>query len=149
MMELYNKVCQECSKYIINCYSIFFFMGICVFDKWFWLFIYVVYGFVCFVDEIVDIFYDYFKKVFFDCFWEDIYWAIDECISFNLVLYVFQEIVYQYQIECELIDVFLDSMEMDLYFDCYYDSLYKKYIYGFVEVVGLMCLWVFVEGDDE
>ncbi len=148
-MELYNKVCRECSKHITNRYSTSFSMGIRVFDKRFRAPIYAVYGFVRFADEIVDTFHDYPKKALLDRFREDTYRAIEERISLNPVLHAFQETVHQYQIERELIDAFLDSMEMDLHFDRYHDSLYKKYIYGSAEVVGLMCLRVFVEGDDE
>lgn len=149
MMELYNKVCRECSKHITNRYSTSFSMGIRVFDKRFRSPIYAVYGFVRFADEIVDTFHDFPKKALLDRFREDTYRAIEERISLNPVLHAFQETVHQYQIERELIDAFLDSMEMDLHFDRYHDSLYKKYIYGSAEVVGLMCLRVFVEGDDE
>lgn len=149
MMELYNKVCRECSKHITNRYSTSFSMGIRVFDKRFRAPIYAVYGFVRFADEIVDTFHDYPKKALLDRFREDTYRAIEERISLNPVLHAFQETVHQYKIERELIDAFLDSMEMDLHFDRYHDSLYKKYIYGSAEVVGLMCLRVFVEGDDE
>lgn len=149
MMELYNKVCRECSKHITNRYSTSFSMGIRVFDKRFRAPIYAVYGFVRFADEIVDTFHDYPKKALLDRFREDTYRAIEERISLNPVLHAFQETVHAYQIERELIDAFLDSMEMDLHFDRYHDSLYKKYIYGSAEVVGLMCLRVFVEGDNE
>lgn len=148
-MELYNKVCRECSKHITNRYSTSFSMGIRVFDKRFRAPIYAVYGFVRFADEIVDTFHDYPKKALLDRFREDTYRAIEERISLNPVLHAFQETVHAYQIERELIDAFLDSMEMDLHFDRYHDSLYKKYIYGSAEVVGLMCLRVFVEGDNE
>lgn len=149
MMELYNKVCRECSKHITNRYSTSFSMGIRVFDKRFCSPIYAVYGFVRFADEIVDTFHEFPKKALLDRFREDTYRAIEERISLNPVLHAFQETVHQYQIERELIDAFLDSMEMDLHFDRYHDSLYKKYIYGSAEVVGLMCLRVFVEGDNE
>ncbi len=148
-MDLYNKVCRECSKHITNRYSTSFSMGIRVFDKRFRAPIYAVYGFVRFADEIVDTFHNYPKKQLLDRFRQDTYRAIEEGISLNPVLHAFQETVHQYGIERELIDAFLDSMEMDLHFDRYHDSLYKKYIYGSAEVVGLMCLRVFVEGDDE
>lgn len=124
-------------------------MGIRVFDKRFRMPIYAVYGFVRFADEIVDTFHDYPKKMLLDRFREDTYRAIEERISLNPVLHAFQETVHEYQIERELIDAFLDSMEMDLHFDRYHDSLYKEYIYGSAEVVGLMCLRVFVEGDND
>ena len=148
MMDLYNKVCRECSKHITNRYSTSFSMGIRVFDKRFQAPIYAVYGFVRFADEIVDTFHSYPKKQLLDRFRQDTYRAIEEGISLNPVLHAFQETVHQYGIERELIDAFLDSMEMDLHFDRYHDNLYKQYIYGSAEVVGLMCLRVFVERDD-
>ncbi|HMQ46796.1 MAG TPA: phytoene/squalene synthase family protein [Saprospiraceae bacterium] len=149
MMNLYHNVCVECSKHITNRYSTSFSLGIRVFDKKFRNPVYAVYGFVRFADEIVDTFHEYPKAVLLDRFRQDTYNAIAERISLNPVLHAFQEVVHRYQIERELIDAFLDSMEMDLYHDRYEDSLYKQYIYGSAEVVGLMCLRVFCEGDDE
>lgn len=148
MMTLYNKTCQECSQLITNRYSTSFSMGIKVFDKKFRAPIYAVYGFVRFADEIVDTFHDYPKATLLERFRQDTYKAIEERISLNPVLQSFQEVVHKYNIEMELIDAFLDSMEMDLFFHRYEDSLYKKYIYGSAEVVGLMCLRVFCEGND-
>ena len=147
MMTLYNKTCQECSQLITNRYSTSFSLGIKVFDKRFRAPIYAVYGFVRFADEIVDTFHDFPKASLLERFREDTYKAIEERISLNPVLHSFQEVVHKYQIERELIDAFLDSMEMDLFFHRYEDSLYKKYIYGSAEVVGLMCLRVFCEGN--
>lgn len=149
MMELYNKVCEECSQHITKRYSTSFSMGIRVFDKRFRAPIYAVYGFVRFADEIVDTFHNFPKAELLQRFREDTYRAIKEHVSLNPVLHAFQETVRRYGIEKELIDAFLDSMEMDLYHDRYHDSLYKQYIYGSAEVVGLMCLRVFCEGDDE
>lgn len=148
-MELYNQVCRECSMHITKRYSTSFSMGIRVFDERFRNPIYAVYGFVRFADEIVDTFHDYPKQQLLDRFRQDTYHAIAEGISLNPVLHAFQETVREYGIEQELIDAFLDSMEMDLHFDRYHDSLYKQYIYGSAEVVGLMCLRVFCEGDKE
>jgi phytoene/squalene synthetase len=148
MLELYNKTCLECSKLITNRYSTSFSLGIRVFDKRFRSPIYAIYGFVRFADEIVDTFHDYPKEELLDRFWKDTYRAIDEKISLNPVLQAFQETVHKYKIERELIDAFLKSMEMDLYFNNYDPSKYKEYIYGSAEVVGLMCLRVFCEGDD-
>ncbi|NRB49133.1 MAG: phytoene/squalene synthase family protein [Saprospiraceae bacterium] len=147
MMTLYNKTCQECSQLITNRYSTSFSLGIKVFDKRFRAPIYAVYGFVRFADEIVDTFHDYPKATLLERFRKDTYKAIEERISLNPVLQSFQEVVHKYGIEMELIDAFLDSMEMDLFFHRYEDSLYKKYIYGSAEVVGLMCLRVFCEGN--
>ena len=99
-------------------------------------------------DEIVDTFHEYRKDDLLSRFREETYQAIDEGISLNPVLHAFQETVRQYGIERELIDAFLDSMQMDLHFHTYEDALYKQYIYGSAEVVGLMCLRVFCEGDE-
>lgn len=148
MLALYNDTCMECSKVITNRYSTSFSMGIRVFDKRFRAPIYAIYGFVRFADEIVDTFHDYPKDTLLHRFRQDTYLAIEEGISLNPVLQAFQETVNQYRIERELIDAFLDSMEMDLHFSTYEDSLYHKYIYGSAEVVGLMCLRVFCEGDE-
>ncbi len=149
MMSLYNKTCQECSQLITNRYSTSFSLGIKVFDKRFRSPIYAIYGFVRFADEIVDTFHAFPKAELLQRFREDTYRAIEEGISLNPVLQSFQEVVHTYQIERELIDAFLDSMEMDLFFDRYEDSLYKQYIYGSAEVVGLMCLRVFCEGNND
>jgi len=148
-MKLYNKTCLECSQLITTRYSTSFSMGIRVFDRRFRPPIYAIYGFVRFADEIVDTFHDYDKSELLERFRQDTYQAIEEGISLNPVLHAFQETVREYNIERELIDAFLDSMEMDLHFNTYEDGLYKKYIYGSAEVVGLMCLRVFCEGDDE
>lgn len=148
MMDLYNKTCRECSKLITRRYSTSFSMGIRAFHKRFRSPVYAVYGFVRFADEIVDTFHDFNKRDLLDRFRRETYLAIEEGISLNPVLHAFQETVRKYQIERELIDAFLDSMEMDLYFQNYEDSLYKKYIYGSAEVVGLMCLRIFCEGDE-
>lgn len=149
MLELYDKTCMECSKLITNRYSTSFSLGIKVFDKRFRGPIYAVYGFVRFADEIVDTFHDYEKATLLERFKKDTYQAIEEGISLNPVLHAFQQTVRQYGIERELIDAFLKSMEMDLFHHTYGDHLYQEYIYGSAEVVGLMCLRVFCEGDEE
>lgn len=111
--------------------------------------IYAIYGYVRFADEIVDTFHGFPKAELLQRFRQDTYQAIEEGISLNPVLNAFQEVVNQYGIEQELIDAFLDSMEMDLHHSIYGEGLYEKYIYGSAEVVGLMCLRVFCEGDRE
>jgi phytoene/squalene synthetase len=140
---------MECSKLITNRYSTSFSSGIRVFDKKYREPIYAVYGFVRFADEIVDTFHDYPKEELLDQFRKDTYTAIEKGVCLNPVLHAFQQTVRKYQIDLELIDAFLDSMEMDLHFQQYEDSMYKKYIYGSAEVVGLMCLKIFTEGDRE
>jgi 15-cis-phytoene synthase len=148
MLSLYTNTCLECSQIITQRYSTSFSLGIRVFEKKLRSPIYAVYGFVRFADEIVDTFHEYDKKDLLSRFRQDTYTAIEEGISLNPVLQSFQKVVNEYNIERELIDAFLDSMEMDLYQNRYNDSLYSTYIYGSAEVVGLMCLRVFVEGND-
>lgn len=148
MLSLYNQTCLECSSLITRRYSTSFSMGIRVFDKKYRAPIYAIYGFVRFADEIVDTFHDFPKKELLDKFRRDTYEAIESGISLNPVLHSFQNVVNKYNIENELIDAFLDSMEMDLNLNAYEDNLYQKYIYGSAEVVGLMCLRVFVNGDE-
>ncbi len=147
MMELYNKVCRECSSLITHRYSTSFSLGIRCFDRRFRAPICAVYGFVRFADEIVDTFHSFPKQELLEQYRKDTYQAIAQGVSLNPVLHAFQETVNKYQIDQKLIDAFLDSMEMDLHFHNYEDSLYKKYIYGSAEVVGLMCLRVFCEGN--
>ena len=148
-MRLYHDTCNECSRLITNRYSTSFSMGIRAFDEKFRMPIYAIYGFVRFADEIVDTFHTYDKAYLLTKFRKDAYEAIEQGISLNPVLHSFQAVVRTYQIEQDLIDAFLDSMEMDLHFQNYEDALYKQYIYGSAEVVGLMCLRVFCEGDTE
>jgi phytoene/squalene synthetase len=146
--SLFDKTTFECSKLITQRYSTSFTLGIKTLDKKFHLPIYAVYGFVRYADEIVDTFHDKDKKALLDRFKSDAYEAIDERISLNPVLHAFQLIVNEYKINKELIEAFLRSMEMDLDFKTYNDSRYHEYIYGSAEVVGLMCLKVFCEGDN-
>lgn len=148
MLSLYRQVCVESSKLITQRYSTSFSMGIRLFDQRFRDPIYAIYGFVRFADEIVDTFHDYPKATLLTRFWEDTYRAIDEGISLNPVLQSFQEVVNKYNIERELIDAFLRSMEMDLHEETHDQTSYEEYIYGSAEVVGLMCLRVFCEGDN-
>jgi phytoene/squalene synthetase len=124
-------------------------MGIRVFDKKLRDPIYSIYGFVRFADEIVDTFHEFDKSTLLERFRKDTYQAIEEGISLNPVLHAFQEVVHKYQIDLDLIEAFLKSMEMDLHFHTYEDSLYKEYIYGSAEVVGLMCLKIFCRDDSK
>jgi 15-cis-phytoene synthase len=148
MMDLYNTTTFECSKLITEHYSTSFTLGIKTLDKRFHFPVYGIYGFVRYADEIVDTFHGYEKKTLLADFTADTYRAIEAGISLNPVLHSFQIVVNQYKIERELIEAFLYSMEMDLYNSDYNQSGYEKYIYGSAEVVGLMCLRVFCEGND-
>jgi phytoene synthase len=149
MFELFEKSTFGCSKLVTELYSTSFSMGIKTLAKSFREPIYGIYGFVRFADEIVDTFHEFDKKYLLDKFKADTYEAIEMGISLNPILHSFQKIVREYKIEHELIDAFLYSMEMDLGRVVYDDSKYKEYIYGSAEVVGLMCLKVFVEGNQE
>ena len=144
MIELYNKVCTECSQHITKRYSTSFSLGIRLFHKELRDPIYSIYGFVRFADEIVDTFHDYDKALLLDKFKSDTHAAIAEGISLNPVLHAFQAVVNEYDIGLDLIDAFLYSMSMDLEDQSYNRKLYEKYIYGSAEVVGLMCLKVFL-----
>lgn len=147
MMALFDKTALECSKLITEHYSTSFTLGIRTLDRKFHLPIYAIYGFVRYADEIVDTFHDYDKKTLLERFKHDTYQAIAEGISLNPVLHSFQLVVRQYNIEPALIEAFLKSMEMDLHLQDYDAEGYNEYIYGSAEVVGLMCLRVFCEGD--
>jgi len=147
MMALFNKTALECSKLITEHYSTSFTLGIKTLDRRFHMPVYAIYGFVRYADEIVDTFHDFDKKVLLDRFKHDTYQAIDEGISLNPVLQSFQMMVREYKIDHDLIEAFLHSMEMDLYNQDYDADGYSEYIYGSAEVVGLMCLRVFCEGD--
>ena len=148
MHKLYNTTCQECSQLITNRYSTSFSAGIKAFDPSIRAPIYAIYGFVRFADEIVDTFHDYPQATLFYKFKEDTWHAIEERISLNPVLNAFQEVVHTYGIEKDLIMAFLDSMEMDLTQQAYTPEGYEEYIYGSAEVVGLMCLHIFCNGDN-
>lgn len=148
MMALYDKTTFECSKIITQFYSTSFSLGIRTLDKKYHTPVYAIYGFVRYADEIVDTFHEHDKRKLLERFKADTYEAIREGISLNPVLHAFQRVVNEYHIEHELIEAFLYSMEMDLDKSAYNDDLYRRYIYGSAEVVGLMCLRVFCAGDE-
>lgn len=147
-MDLFSQTTFECSKLITQRYSTSFTLGIKTLDKRFHMAIYAVYGYVRCADEIVDTFHDHDKSVLLNRFRNDTWQALDEKISLNPVLHSFQQVVHTYGIERELIVAFLDSMEMDLHLKVYDSNCYTKYIFGSAEVVGLMCLRVFCEGNE-
>lgn len=148
-MQEYNQLCLELSTIITHRYSTSFTRGIKTLHKRFHLPIYAVYGFVRLADEIVDTFHDFDKQKLLDDFKADTWEAIEKGVSTNPVLHAFQLIVNKYKIEQELIEAFLYSMYLDLDKKTYDDAFYEKYIFGSAEVVGLMCLRVFCEGDEK
>ncbi|MFN5706086.1 MAG: phytoene/squalene synthase family protein [bacterium] len=147
MQELYRDTCLECSKVITKRYSTSFSLGIRAFDKKYRYPIYAVYGFVRYADEIVDTFHEFDKELLFKNFKADTYQAIAQKISLNPVLHSFQYAVNKYNIPHDLIEAFLHSMEMDIDKSKYDPEQYNEYIYGSAEVIGLMCLMIFCEGD--
>lgn len=149
MKEIYDKVCVACSRKTTRSYSTSFSLGIRFLSKKFRDPIYSVYGFVRFADEIVDTFHDYNKEELLKTFWEDTHRAIDQKISLNPILHAFQEVYHRYNFSIDLVDTFLKSMEMDLSKTDYSREGYETYILGSAEVVGLMCLKVFTDGDTQ
>lgn len=149
MKELFDTVSVKCSKLTTTSYSTSFSLGIKLLDKQFRDPIYSIYGFVRFADEIVDTFHDYNKQYLLDKFRKDTLEAIEQKISLNPILNSFQKVVHQFNIDMPLITTFLDSMEMDLNKMEYDKALYDKYILGSAEVVGLMCLKIFTNGNQE
>lgn len=148
-IALYDRVCNECSVQTTQAYSTSFSLGIRALGKPLRLPVYAVYGFVRFADEIVDSFHEHDKKVLFDRFKKDTYAAIDERISLNPILHAFQRVFHKYAIEREHVDLFLRSMEWDLHRNEYDRKGYEDYVVGSAEVVGLMCLRIFVDGNNE
>lgn len=147
MKAIFDDVSIQCSKMTTKSYSTSFSLGIRFLHRRFRNPIYAIYGFVRFADEIVDTFHDFDKEDLFRRFRQDTYLAIEEGISLNPILNSFQDTVKKFNIPMKLIDTFLDSMEMDLEKRDYDQAEYEKYILGSAEVVGLMCLCVFVDGD--
>lgn len=148
MIDLYTASCHQCSKIITNNYSTSFSLGIRMFDKKFREPIYAIYGFVRFADEIVDTFHDFDKSSLIEKFRVDTFDAIEQKISLNPILHAFQEVVNKYNLEKEHIEAFLHSMEVDLGQKTFDRAEYDRYIYGSAEVIGLMCLKIFVNGDE-
>ncbi|WP_316738594.1 phytoene/squalene synthase family protein [Pedobacter aquatilis] len=147
MKSIFDEVSIRCSEMITRRYSTSFSLGIKFLDKQHHKPVYAIYGFVRLADEIVDSFHDYNKEVLLDRFKRDTYLAIREKISLNPVLNAFQEVVNAYKIPLDLLESFLQSMEMDLADEQYNRSRYEQYILGSAESVGLMCLQVFVDGN--
>ncbi len=146
---LFDEVSIYCSRKTTHAYSTSFSMGIKTLGKRFRDPVYAIYGFVRFADEIVDTFHDYDKTLLMERFRADTVNAIEDRISLNPILNSFQKAYHDYNFDWELVDTFLKSMEMDLDNTAYDRGGYETYILGSAEVVGLMCLKVFTQGDTE
>ncbi len=147
MIELFHQSSEQCSAVVTRRYSTSFASAIRLLHRDLRTPICNIYGFVRLADEIVDTFHQHNKEALLADFKKETYTAIAQGISLNPILHSFQRTVNQYQIDHALIDAFFHSMEMDLSRTAYDERGYQEYIYGSAEVVGLMCLYVFCEGD--
>jgi phytoene synthase len=147
MIQLFHQVSEMCSKTVTEKYSTSFSSAIRLLHADLRTPIFNIYGFVRFADEIVDTFHEFDKETLLAEFKRDTYEAIERGISLNPVLHSFQLTVNQFNIDHELIEAFFHSMELDLNRTSYDVMGYQEYIYGSAEVVGLMCLYVFCEGN--
>lgn len=149
MKQLFDDLSFKISKETTKQYSTSFSLGILALSSKIRNPIYAIYGYVRLADEIVDSFHGFDKKKLLSRFRDETFLALEEKISLNPILQSFQETVSKYKIDHELIKQFLRSMEMDLHKIDYNSELYKEYILGSAEVVGLMCLHIFVDGNKE
>ena len=150
MKSIFDAVSQDCSRIITQTYSTSFSMATKMLSNSIRQDIYNIYGFVRLADEIVDSFHDYDKEALFTQFEADLESALINKISLNPILNSFQHTYHTYAIDKDMVDAFMNSMRQDLHKTVYHtDEEYKNYIYGSADVVGLMCLKVFVKGDDE
>jgi phytoene/squalene synthetase len=147
-LQLYDHVASDCAKRTTKAYSTSFSLGIRFLSPALRDAIYNIYGFVRYADEIVDTLHGPQQADMFDRFKDDTYWALDHGMSSNPILHAFAKTYRDFDIEREHVDLFLRSMEWDLDRTTYDRNGYDDYIVGSAEVVGLMCLHVFVFGDD-
>ena len=150
MKSLFDTVSYDCSKLVTKSYSTSFSLATKMLSKSIRNDIYNIYGFVRFADEIVDSFHDYNKEELFNYFVIDFERSLNDKISLNPIINSFQRTYHKYNIDKHLVDSFLKSMRMDLHKKEYLTrEEYQEYIYGSADVVGLMCLKIFVNGDNE
>ena len=149
MKSIFDDVSYACSRNVTKTYSTSFSSAVRMLGSSIQQDIYNIYGFVRFADEIVDSFHDYNKVELFDNFEIDLANALKNKISLNPILNSFQHTVFKNNIPNELIDAFMKSMKLDLTKKEYKTKEeYDEYIFGSADVVGLMCLKVFVKGND-
>ena len=146
-MHLFHNVSERCSRDTTEQYSTSFFSAIKLLHKDLRQPVFNIYGFVRLADEIVDSFHDFDKAGLLAQLKQETYAAINRGLSLNPLLNSFQKTVNEYGIDHDLIEAFFVSMEMDLCNHAYSYDGYSKYIYGSAEAVGLMCLYIFCEGD--
>lgn len=149
MKLLFDNLSVQVSKLTTRTYSTSFSLGIYFLNNRLHNAIYGIYGFVRLADEIVDSFEGFDKRSLLSRLKQETYDSIATRISVNPILNAFQQSVHQYDIDVALIETFLQSMEMDLEKQIYTTDKYQQYILGSAEVVGLMCLHVFTEGNKQ
>jgi len=150
MKITFDQISYECSKTVTERYSTSFALATKMLDPSIRGDIYNIYGFVRFADEIVDSFHNFDKAMLFEKFEDDLKLALEYRISLNPILNSFQHTFHKYALPVHLVNSFMKSMRMDLTKSVYKtDEEYKEYIYGSADVVGLMCLKVFVKGDTQ
>lgn len=148
MKKLFDQVSESCSRIVTESYSTSFTLATKMLDSSIRQDIYNIYGFVRFADEIVDSFHNYDKKELLNLFEKDLKKSIEDKISLNPILNSFQKTIHNYQIDYGLVDSFLNSMKLDLDKKKYLTKKeFNQYVYGSADVVGLMCLKVFVKGN--
>jgi len=147
MKLLFDNFSSKVSRIITKSYSTSFSLGILCISARIRDDIYAIYGFVRVADEIVDSFEGFDKRALLEKFKQETYEAMEKRISVNPILNSFQKTVHKYQIQHELIELFFNSMEMDLQLVEYNPEKLVQYILGSAEVVGLMCLHVFTENN--
>ena len=150
MKKLFDDVSEICSKVVTESYSTSFSLATKMLSSSIRQDIYNIYGFVRFADEIVDSFHNYNKEELLNNFEKELKYSLEKKISLNPILNSFQKTVHKYNIDVKLINAFLKSMRWDLNKKQYLDkSEFDEYVYGSADVVGLMCLKIFVEGDNK
>lgn len=150
MKAIFDTVSHQCSKAVTQSYSTSFSLATKMLSHSIRQDIYNIYGFVRFADEIVDSFHDYDKELLFNNFSNDLELALELKISLNPILNAFQETYHKYDLDKSMVDAFMNSMRLDLHKQNYLTQAeYNDYIYGSADVVGLMCLKVFVKGDQQ
>ena len=148
MKKLFDQVSENCSKVVTESYSTSFTLATKMLDSSIRQDIYNIYGFVRFADEIVDSFHDFDKQDLLNLFELDLKKSIKDKISLNPILNSFQKTFNKYEIDYKLVNSFLKSMKWDLNKKQYLNKEeFNEYVYGSADVVGLMCLKVFVKGN--
>ncbi|RIV17697.1 phytoene/squalene synthase family protein [Fibrisoma montanum] len=147
-LDLFHSTAIGCSRLITQAYSTSFSIGVRLLNSQYRGAIYAIYGYVRLADELVDTFHQFDKAELFRQLSQETAQALQDGLSLNPVIHAFVQAVRRYRIDPALLDAFLNSMEMDLTVQTYQVSQYQQYVYGSAEVVGLMCLRVFCDGDD-